>query len=286
MSVASLTSEETISAITLRRMSDTDWAQVLRSEPRVVVRYVRSAAEHGFRAAQVTWAQILLDGKLVPRDPAAAFRWFSRAASLGSLDGINMVGRCHELGWGVPVDHPEAARWFRQAAEKGSDWGAYNLGCMLLYGEGIEHDLAEALHWFLASAGRGNGKAMGFVGRCHEEGWGTRPDQAAALSWYGRAAEAGDCWAQFNLAMHLLEAGTLDGAVGWLRRSLETGTPNYLAEAGRELVRQDEPMLAEIARMALERASAAGISQQDEAPPSNTPGLLRRLIGPRGRKPA
>ncbi|MFX6118939.1 hypothetical protein ABTE85_21995, partial [Acinetobacter baumannii] len=42
-----------------------------------------------------------LDGTRVPRDPAAAFLWFQRAARSGDLDGRNMVGRCYEQGWGV-----------------------------------------------------------------------------------------------------------------------------------------------------------------------------------------
>ena len=287
MSAASLTSDETIPAIQLRRMSDADWASVLRSEPREVARYIRSAAEHGFKAAQIVWGQMLLDGRGVRPDRAAAYRWFSRAASIGSPDGLNMVGRCHELGWGVPVDHVEAARWFRRAAEKGSDWGAYNLGCMLLYGDNVPHEPDQALGWFLASAARGNAKAMGLVARCHEEGWGTQADRTAALSWYERAAESGDCWAQFNLATHLIEAGRLDGAVAWLRRSLETGTPNYLDEAGRELIESGTPALVEIGRAALSRAAASSPAEPDDG--RRPPGplhALRKLVRLRGRKPA
>ena len=287
MSAASLTSDDTISAIQLRRMSDADWASVLRSDPREVARYIRSAAEHGFKAAQIVWGQMLLDGRGVGRDRAAAYRWFGRAAAIGSPDGINMVGRCHELGWGVPVDHVEASRWFRRAAEKGSDWGAYNLGCMLLYGEGVPHEPDQALAWFLASAERGNPKAMGFVARCLEEGWGTQADRAAASSWYERAAESGDCWAQFNLATHLIEAGRLDAAIAWLQRSLETGTPNYLDEAGRELVGSQTPALGEIGRAALARAATRVRAEPDGGERSPGPlQVLRKLVRPGARNPA
>lgn len=280
---ASLLSDETVSAIDLRRMSAEDWARVLGSDPREVARYVRSAAEHGFRAAQVVWGQMLLDGRVVRRDRAGAYRWFARAAALGSPDGLNMVGRCHELGWGVPVDHAAATGWFRRAADKGSGWGAYNLGCMLLYGDGVEHDAAAALGWFAIAAERGNAKAMGLAGRCREEGWGAARDRGAALAWYERGARAGDCWAQFNLATLLVEAGRTDDAAEWLRVSLETGTPNYLEAAGRELAAQDDAVLAEIGRDALARTSASRDGAEDgtRAVPSR---LLRSLA--RGRKPA
>ena len=278
MSAASLTSDDIISAFELRRMSAADWADVMRSEPRELARYVRSAAEHGFKAAQIVWAQMLLDGRGVPQDRAAAYRWFRRAAEIGNADGINMVGRCHELGWGVPVDHAEAARWFRRAADKGSDWGAYNLGCMLLYGEGVPHDHGEALRWLTTGVERGNGKAMGFVARCYEEGWGTPPDAGAALAWYRRAAEAGDCWAQFNFASRLIELGQRDEAVHWLRRSLDAGTINYLDEAGRELAGQDDGTLAEIGRAAVLKASTlrANAGRRNDLP-QTAPGLLRCL---------
>jgi TPR repeat protein len=287
MSAASLTTDETVSAMQLRRMSAAEWSNVLASDPREVARYMRSAAEHGFRAAQIVWGQMLLDGRGVRQDRGAAFRWFSRAAALGSAEGINMVGRCHELGWGVPVDQVEATRWFRRAAEKGSDWGAYNLGCMLLYGEGVPHDRAAALRWFEASAGQGNAKAMGLVARCHEEGWGTQANRALALSWYERAAENGDCWAQFNLATHLIDAGRTDDAAAWLRRSLETGTPNYLDEAGRELIGSEAPALVEIGRAALARAAARSCAEPDDGDrPAGPLHVLRKLVRPRARNPA
>jgi TPR repeat protein len=287
MSAASLTSDDIISAFELRRMGAAEWAQVMRSAPRERARYVRSAAEHGFKAAQIVWGQMLLDGCGVPRDRAAAYRWFCRAAAIGSPDGINMVGRCHELGWGVPVDHREALGWYRRAAENGSDWGAYNLGCMLLYGDGVPHDPAGALAAFLVSAGRGNAKAMGFVARCHEEGWGTPRDGDAALSWYERAAEGGDCWAQFNLARHLVEAGRIEDGAAWLKRSLESGTPNYLREAGAALVGSDVPLLGELGRMALSRAAWDDASHADEE--DRSPRMLqalRKLVRPRSLAPA
>lgn len=275
---ASLFSDETVSAFELRRMGAADWSRVLRSDVREVARYVRSAAEHGFKAAQITWGQMLLDGRGVAPDPAAAYRWFSRAAFLGSPDGLNMVGRCHELGWGVPVDHAEAAEWFRRAADKGCDWGAYNLGCMLLYGDVPDRDAVAALGWFRASAEGGNAKAAGLVARCLEEGWGTGADPAEAAGWYRRAAEAGDCWAQYNLAAGLVEEGRTDEAAGWLRRSFETGTPNYLREAGRALTALDDAALAELGHAALARAEASGKPDaSDESAPQALRSRLRIL---------
>ena len=87
-----------ISAVRLRLLTAEEWNRILSGDPGEAARWVHAAAHHGFRAAQVTWGQMLLDGRGTARDPAAALRWFRRAAETGSIDGINMVGRCHELG--------------------------------------------------------------------------------------------------------------------------------------------------------------------------------------------
>jgi hypothetical protein len=248
-----------ISVTRLRRLTAEDWAGILAGEPREVARWVEAAARHGFKAAQVIWGQMLLDGRGVERDLSAAFYCFGRAAALGSPDGINMVGRCHELGWGVAVDHPEAARHYLQAAVKGSDWGAYNLACMLLYGDGIAHDRAGALRWFLRSAAAGNAKAMGMIGRFHEEGWNVPADRDAASSWYRKAAEARDCWGAYNLA-RLLPPEQAQEALDLLRQALSTGTPNFLRTAGQELLDHTDDAFRNLGLAALHSRCEQGSS--------------------------
>jgi TPR repeat protein len=241
-----------ISAVRLRLLTPEEWAAILSGDPQEAARWVHAAARHGFKAAQVTWGQMLLDGRGVERDPASALHWFRRAADLGSLDGINMVGRCHELGWGVAVDHAEAIRWYRKAAAKGSDWGYYNLGSMLLYGEGIERNRAEALRCYMQAAQQGHVKAMGMVGRFHEEGWEVAPNPARAMHWYRRAAEGGDFWGQYHLARHLADRNP-DAAVAWLRQAIEGGTHNFLRSVARMLLDHRLHTFQEIGVRALER---------------------------------
>jgi TPR repeat protein len=63
--------------------------------------------------------QILLQGLGIERDPALALTRFRLAARQGSPMAFNMLGRCHEHGWGCAVDLPAAAGYYRQAAERG-----------------------------------------------------------------------------------------------------------------------------------------------------------------------
>jgi uncharacterized protein len=249
-----------ISAVRLRLLTAEEWNRILSGDPGEAARWVHAAAHHGFRAAQVTWGQMLLDGRGTARDPAAALRWFRRAAETGSIDGINMVGRCHELGWGVEPDHGEAMRWYGKAAAKASDWGQYNLASMFLYGEGIERDRARALHWYGLAAGQGHAKAMGMLGRFHEEGWEVPADPAQAMRWYRRAAEGGDAWGQYHLA-RLLAGDRPDEARAWLGRAVEGGTPNILRAIAPTLLDHPDPPFREMGLRALERCCETGDPQ-------------------------
>jgi TPR repeat protein len=241
-----------ISAVRLRLLTPDEWARILAADSDEAARWVGAAAQHGFRAAQVTWGQMLLDGRGVARNPAAAFHWFRRAADAGSIDGINMVGRCYELGWGVASDHGEAIRWYRRAAARSSPWGQYNLASMLLYGEGVEHDRARALHHYHVAARQGHAKAMGMVGRFHEEGWTVPADAAQALHWYRQAAEGGDFWGLYHLAR--MTADTHPGeALVWLAQAIEGGTPNFLRSVGPTLLDHAHAGFRQVGLRALER---------------------------------
>ncbi|WP_373562083.1 tetratricopeptide repeat protein, partial [Sphingobium sp. IP1] len=72
--------------------------------PEAAAALIRAGADAGLPDAQAYYGQLLLDGQGVAADPAEAFRQFGLAAASGHVMAINMVGRCHEKGWGTPVD--------------------------------------------------------------------------------------------------------------------------------------------------------------------------------------
>ncbi|WP_298952138.1 tetratricopeptide repeat protein [uncultured Methylobacterium sp.] len=247
----------------LRRLTPAEWTTLLARDGEAMA-WIRLAAGHGFRAAQLVLGQICLDGVRVPRDPDAAFGWFSRAARLGSLDAVNMVGRCHELGWGVPADHPEALRHYRRAGEAGHAWAQYNAGTLLLYGE-VARDHAAARAWFARAADQGHAKAMGMLGRCCEEGWGGPAEPGAALRWYRRAAEGGDGWAQFNLGRRLAGAGRRDEALAWIGRAVAGGEANCLRAIGPLLLRHADPAFRALGTRALGTGPAVAATRPGRA---------------------
>lgn len=217
---------------------------MLSGPPETRVALVRSAAEAGVAEAQAVYAQMLLDGRDLPADPPAAFRWFATAARAGHLVAINMVGRCYDLGWGTSVDKALAAEWYLAAAQRGLDWGMYNYGTLLALGHGVPQDRALALAWFGRAADLGNAKATNFVGSFHEDGWVVPRDMKEAARCYRIAAEGGDFRGQFNHARMLANAGNVADALPWLERAAAGGNPRFGAQATAWLIASDDPVLA------------------------------------------
>ncbi|MDB5413581.1 MAG: Sel1 protein [Rubritepida sp.] len=222
-------------------------AALLEGDPRQAAQLLLAGARYGLVEAQTTYAQLLLDGRGVRRDPASAFAWFKVAAGAGSADATNMLGRCHELGWGVPPDTTQAARLYREAAERGLDWGQYNLANLLARGDGLALDREAALGWYVRAARQGHAKSMNLVGRFLEEGWGISADPMAAQDWYRRAAEGGDFRGQFNHASVLVRRGEVGEAVLWYRQAVAGGTSGFLRSMAQNLIQQPQPELRVIA---------------------------------------
>jgi TPR repeat protein len=55
----------------------------------------------------------------VPKDDAKAFRQYSIAAELGSVEAMNSMGRLYEEGRGVAADLKLAVRWYERAIAEG-----------------------------------------------------------------------------------------------------------------------------------------------------------------------
>jgi TPR repeat protein len=209
---------------------------------------LRRLAETGDPEAQAVLGQWLLDGRELARDSEQALHWFRLAAHADHAMATNMVGRCHELGWGTPVDLGLAAVWYRKAAEKGLDWGMYNYAHALAGGRGVGADRALAFELYRRAASLGHAKAMTMVGRFHERGWETPCDPRLAAQWYRRAAEGGDFRGQAHYAAALASAGRMEEAMRWLRLAFDGATPAFASILADEVERSGAAPLRDLAR--------------------------------------
>lgn len=262
-----------ISYKTLKALGPDELRARMGETPEQAAPWVRAAAYYGLKNAQVTWGQMLLDGRGAARDPQAAFRWFRIAAEAGNLDGVNMVGRCYQFGWGVAPDTAEAERHYRAAAEGGHAWAQFNLAALLHDSPGFAADPAQALGWYVRAARGGNPKAMAMIGRFLEHGWGRPRRAAAARRWYRRAALGGDYRGQFDLARTRYEDGDFAEAVQWFARSIETGVPDFCRLAAVGLRAAGHPVLDRLADRALERVREA---EAEERTARATEAAMRR----------
>ncbi|WP_353860034.1 sel1 repeat family protein [Azospirillum formosense] len=187
---------------------------------------------------------------------ARAVEWFRIAARSGDARAVNMLGRCHEHGWGVPADPVQAAAYYRRAAELGDAWALFNLADLHCRGLGVAADDAEAYRLYAAAARRGNVKALNMLGLFHEAGRAVAEDGAGARRLFQAAAEGGDCWGRFNHARLLLQDGRVEEALAWFARALETGFPDFYRGMAAALAGQPDPRLRALAQRAGELAES------------------------------
>ena len=230
----------------LGRMSYGSLHALLTGDPVKAAIFIRSAAECGLPAAQVRLGRMLLDGSAMERNQRAAFDWFSRAADQGDTEAMNMVGRCHENGWGVPVDLERAAARYSASAESGHDWGQYNFANLLFDGRGVGPDLSQALRWYLRAACQGHARAMNLLARCLEEGWGCRRSLEDAAYWYHQSARSGYFRGQFNHAVLLAERGLAVQAAGWFWKAAAGGDTQMRRTVSATLAAAAHPALRRV----------------------------------------
>ncbi len=179
--------------------SQTPAAQTPTLTAQYRIKDLSAKAEKGDTSAALDLADVYENGEGVPKDPAKAYAWFSRAAELGSTRGLEMAG-WHEIsGDGTAFDPTKALESFRKATAAGSGYAAQQIGWMYEKGKGVPQDDAQAVEWYRRAIQQGEMDACGSLGWLTETGRGTPKDLVAAAKLYYLGAEAGDSVSQDNL---------------------------------------------------------------------------------------
>ncbi len=196
---------------------------------------------------QLMLGQIALDRGEHPQ----ALEWFRSAARGGDARAFNMLGRCHERGWGVTADAASAAGYYFKAADLGDVWAMFNLADLHGRGLGVPRDDEAAYALYAEAARRGHVKSLNMLGLFHETGRAVPVDAPGAQAFFRAAAEGGDCWGRFNLARILLAQEEVAQAAHWFEQALETGFPDFYRAMGEALVDEPDTRLAALGRRAL-----------------------------------
>ena len=256
----------------------------IASDPAFAAEQVRKAALAGDAAAQLSFGLMLLDGHGTPRDLPAAFNWIQIAARAGGRDATNMLGRCHELGWGTDINLTMAAQCYRAAAELKHPWAQFNLACLMLREDGVPGEITEALTLLARAARQGNIKAMSMLGRCCEEGWRGSPKPAAARRWYLRAARGGCFRGAFHTARYYIAEGETNRAVQWLRQSIASAPADFCEELASVFAGHPDERLRAISELARTRAAQAARQAPAGAPRAEAMSSLSMPSQERARK--
>jgi uncharacterized protein len=107
-------------------------------------KWFRKAAERGLDWGMYNLATLLTLGEGgITQDKTEAFFWLRKAAELGHVKSINLLGGFYEDGWVVRASRVTARDLYRQAAVGGDFRGQFNYARFLIQ----EGDLLGAMHW-------------------------------------------------------------------------------------------------------------------------------------------
>ncbi|QOY96067.1 SEL1-like repeat protein [Massilia sp. UMI-21] len=161
-------------------------------------------AMNGMIEAALLLARVHLHGiGGVKKDPAAARKWYARAANFGFVPALNALGQASQAGVGGARDLKRARDYFETAAQEGYVPAQFNLA-RLYYtgGEGLARDDRLAAAWFAQAGKSGHADALYAMARIHDLGQGVPADGAKAIVYYKEAAVKGVPEAQSALASY------------------------------------------------------------------------------------
>ena len=171
----------------------------------------------------------------VPRDPAAAFRWFERAARNDHVAAQAAIGIAYAKGDGVEADYQEARSWLEKAAAKGSPTAEERLGWIYWNGFGVTQDIEKAKEFYESASELGNPEARNALAELYEQGAGVNRDINKAVELYRSAAADDHPVAMRHLAEMLFQDDAVSDkkeALAFCRRAVNAGDSESIVDLG------------------------------------------------------
>ncbi|MBB3997463.1 tetratricopeptide repeat protein [Aureimonas pseudogalii] len=193
------------------------------------MRLAEPLANLGDPAAQTLLGEIYGRGLGVPRDETESARWYAIAAKSGMAEAQFRYALLLIDGRVVKNDDAAARDLMKSAADQGNPLAAFNYGQMLIQ-SAPTGGFAEALGYFRKAADGGVPDAEYALSQLYAYGKGMeKPDDAEARRWLSEAARAGHDTAQIELGIWLINGrgGAAVPAEGfrWLKGAAERGNP-------------------------------------------------------------
>lgn len=185
-------------------------------------------AEKGDSVAQLKLAYILAQGIGLAPDPFAALQWYVASAEQGNVLGQYLLGQFYLLGEAGAPDYPQAIAWYQKASKELPQASAA-LG--FLY-ETVDDNYAKALKAYEQAADRGDAYGYYNLALMYEYGKGMPVNYAKAKTLFAAAADRGVSEAMSQMA-HLYfyglgEAKNDQLALDWYKKAAALGNADAL----------------------------------------------------------
>ncbi|MGE3319300.1 MAG: SEL1-like repeat protein [Candidatus Berkiella sp.] len=162
------------------------------------------AASQGHTEAQMQVARSLQLGRGTAKNEEQAFHWIQLAAKGNHPEAQVALGQCYLEGKGVAKDENMAITWFSDCAQQGNTEAMYQLAALFL-SPGPHQKVDEAQSLLQTAAENGHALSMLKLGKLYHEGTVIPKDDSKALYWYSQANSQNQPEAEYELAMLLLK---------------------------------------------------------------------------------
>ncbi len=152
---------------------------------------LKTMADAGDAAAEYELGSRFAEGRLVPRDFAAAAKWYAKAADQGSAPAQYRLASLYEKGLGVGQDKGKARALYLKAADAGNPRAMHNLAVLLADGDG-KPDYDGAATWFRKAAQFGVHDSQFNLAILLARGLGVSQSLVQSYQWFAIAADQND----------------------------------------------------------------------------------------------
>lgn len=174
--------------------------------------WYEKAAEAGLTKAQVRLADLYHAGKGgLPRSLESAITWYEKAAEQNDTYAQYMLSEMYSQERGnLRLDLVTSVKWFK-LANRNPDraWAKYKIGENYQQGHGFSQNQAQAFRWYHQAAEDRLMIAqtkLGDLYALHQAAGSEASEQEKqSFNWFSKAANAGDAYAQYRLALICLD---------------------------------------------------------------------------------
>ena len=149
---------------------------------------LRQSARQGHVDSQVMLGLVLLGWDNIPPDPAAARKWWEKAAAAGHMEALQNVGIMNYYGDGGPQNRAKAFPMLEEAAKAGLPQAQFYTGLSFFHGHGTASNTDKAFEYLQKSALNNYPAAQFVLGKAYL----SSGDVKQGYLWIAQAAIQGD----------------------------------------------------------------------------------------------